>query len=57
MQRSRDTPYLVVTNSGVYYSGNTNSEGFTKRIYRPESDDVEIYIGEEASEKLQEIES
>jgi type VI secretion system secreted protein VgrG len=53
----KNIPYLAVTNSGVYYSGNTNNEGFTKRIYRPDSDDVEIYIGEEALEKLQEIES
>ena len=47
--------YLAVTKSGVYYEGKTDEEGYTKRIYRPESEGMQVYLGQEAEEKLKEI--
>ena len=47
--------YLAVTKSGVYYEGKTDEEGYTKRIYRPESEGMQVYLGQEAKEKLKEI--
>ena len=52
----KNTPYLVLTDSGIYYSGNTDDEGLTKRVYRPEAEKVEIFLGEDAKEKLKELE-
>ena len=47
--------YLAVTKSGVYYEGKTDEEGYTKRIYRPESEGMQVYLGKEAEEKLKEV--
>lgn len=47
--------YLAITKSGVYYEGKTDEEGYTKRIYRPESEGMQLYVGEDAKEKLEEI--
>ncbi len=52
----KNTPYLVLTDGGVYYSGNTDDEGLTKRVYRPEAEKVEIFLGDDAKEKLKELE-
>ncbi len=47
--------YLAVTKSGVYYEGKTDEEGYTKRIYRPASEGMQVYLGKEAEEKLKEV--
>jgi len=47
--------YLAATKSGVYYEGKTDEEGYTKRIYRPESEGMQVYLGQEAEKKLKEI--
>jgi len=47
--------YLAVTKSGVYYEGKTDEEGYTKRIYRPESEEIQLYLGAEAKEKLRKL--
>lgn len=46
----------MLTDGGVYYSGNTDDEGLTKRVYRPEAEKVEIFLGDDAKEKLKELE-
>lgn len=47
--------YLLITESGVYYEGISDEDGNTKRIYRPESEDIDVYLGQEAIEKLNQI--